>query len=97
MRYRIVFAGSKVGQSQMPPFETDVPDAYGVAERTVELSRLIRNRVVQALTYAPAPGASDARPVIEENTQIVVMLNAGQGAAHYGTTTLGTFDLYPIP
>lgn len=96
MRYHIVFASEKVGQSAMPPFDVEVSDSYGAAARTVELSRLVRARVVDALTAAPAPGAADARPVIEQNTQVVVMLGPGQGSAHYGTTTLGTFNLYPI-
>lgn len=96
MQYRIVFAAEKVGQADMPPFEIVVPDAYGVESRTLELSRQIRSRIVNALTYAPAPGATDARPVIEEHTQVVVQLRAGEGAAYYGTTTLGRFNLYAI-
>lgn len=95
-RYRIVFAAHKVGRADMPPFEIEVAEGYGVAVRTIDLSRKIRSRVVDALTAAPAPGASDARPVIEQHTQIVVMLADGQGSAHYGTTTLGAFNLYPI-
>lgn len=96
MRYRVVFSNGRVGQAQMPPFETDVPDGYGVAQRTAELSRLIRGRVVSVLTFAPAPGAEQARDVIEQNTQVTVMLTAGQGAAYYGVSPLGAFNLYEI-
>jgi len=94
--YRIVFAADRVGQASMPPFEITVPDGYGVAARSTDLSRKIRGRIVDALTATPAQGATDARPVIEQHTQVVVMLGAGQGSAYYGTTTLGAFNLYPI-
>lgn len=97
MRYRISFTGDTVGQSPLPPFEVETPEQLAVSARTADLSRLIRRRVVDALVSVPAPGASDARGVIEQCTQIVVMLSAGQGAAYYGTSTLGRFDLYPIP
>lgn len=97
MRYRILFANQKVGQANCPPFELEAPDGYGVEGRTIELSRLIRSRVVDALTGAPAPGASTAATVIDANTLITLDLAAGEGAAHYGTTDLGSFNVYPMP
>lgn len=97
MRYRIQFASDTVGQSRLPSFEVDTPEHLGVASRTADLQRLIRQRVVDALTAAPAPGAATARGVIEGATDIVVMLNAGEGAAYYGTANLGRFNIYPVP
>lgn len=97
MRYRISFMGDTVGQSPLQPFEVETPETLGSSARSADLCRLIRSRVVRALVAAPAPGAPDARAVVEQYTQIVVMLSAGQGAAYYGTNTLGRFDLHPIP
>jgi hypothetical protein len=93
VRYRILFAAEKVGQSNLPPFEIDVPDHYPVSERVLELSRRIRERVVAALVAAPAHGAM---PVQESQTQVTLSIGSGQGAAYYGTTTLGQFNLYDI-
>jgi hypothetical protein len=96
MRYRILFASGKVGQSDCPPFEIDTPDHYGAVERTADLARHIRGRVVDALISAPAPGSETAAPVIGAHTQILVDLRRGEGSAHYGVTTLGQFAVYPI-
>jgi hypothetical protein len=96
MRYRIHFARETVGQARVAPFEIDAPDQLGAGALTADLSRRIRDRVVDALVASPAPGASDARAVIAEHTQVIVMLNAGEGAAYYGVTTLGTFQISPI-
>ena len=74
----------------MPPFEVNTDDGYGVGMTTVELSRHIRDRVVAALT---AIGHAD-RHTAEQSTQIVVNLSAGEGTAHYGTTTIGAFQIY---
>lgn len=97
MRYHVRFANERVGQSMMPPFDVDTPEHFGVSNRTSDLSRKIRDRVVEALTAAPAAGADQARPVIERETNIVVMLQSGEGYAYYGTTNMGRFDIWPIP
>ncbi len=81
MRYRIVFANNVVGQAQMPPVEIDTPDAYGVADRTSDVARQLRARIVQAITAAPAPGAEQAGPVTAANTNIALSRLYGAGAA----------------
>jgi hypothetical protein len=97
VRYRILFANQKVGQSDMPPFEVEVPEQYAVGQRTTELARIVRGRVVDALTAGPAPRAVDtARSTIEQATQITLALSSGEGYAYYGTTPMGRFDVYPI-
>jgi len=97
VRYRIVFANGIVGQSQIAPIELESSDHLGVAARTSDVARQIRERVVDVLTAAPASGAETARPVIAANTQIEVMLNAGEGAAYYGGNSLGRFSVVAIP
>ena len=90
MKYRVVFASQRAGEADMPPFEIDTPDSYGVGATTVELSRHIRDRVAAALT---AIGHADQHTAAQ-STQIVVNLSAGEGTAHYGTATIGAFNVY---
>lgn len=97
MRYHVRFVNDAVGRSTLPPFDVETPEQLSVGARSADLSRLIRRRIVEALASAPAPGAVDARGVIAQHTQVVVMLSANQGSAYYGTTTLGRFDLFPVP
>jgi hypothetical protein len=95
VRYRIVFANGTVGQAQIAPVEIEIPDS-GTVDITSELCRRLRGRIVDTLVAAPAAGAEAARSVLAANTNVVVMLNSGEGAAYYGTTTLGRFSIIPI-
>lgn len=97
MLYHIEFMGSRVGQTPIGPFDVHVSEQLSTNDAAADLSRRIRDVVVERLAVAPAPGAQDARPVIAAHTQIIIDNGTQTGSAHYGRSTLGTFTVRAIP
>lgn len=99
MRYRVVMSNEKVGRAAMPPFEVQVPDAYGACDRAVEATRLIRDRVVDALSAIDPEPAADSRvtrALVDARTLVTADLRAGQGAVHHGGAGMTIFNLYEV-
>jgi hypothetical protein len=97
VRYRIQFASDTVGQAKITPFEVEVPEGLTSPALAADLTRKVRDKVVQALTYSPAPRAISNVSELSAGTQVLLDVMSGRGAVYFGTDTIADVTLRPIP
>lgn len=96
MLYRIQFASDTVGQAKVNPFEVEVPEGLSTPALAADLTRRVRDKVVQALTYSPAPRAISNVSELATGTQVLLDVTSGRGTVYFGIDTIADLIIYKI-